>query len=257
MSLRTAMVPVSAVRQAGRDVRIARFAPSPNVTYAMFSGGGLAWAEQEMKRGGFTVEAAPPGTRPDLTGLSCRFEKVPASRGTILSLLVLPASPEADPDFWHLVETLLALTAESREAGRPVAVRSLRVRWPPTGLDLEARARHRPGRPLMLDRIEVAVRTLLSFLIFRFRIQVGRFSPAVYYGELVENSDFRKYDDALRMTLDCTEQLAEKIGALLADAGRRGTARYGLHPQSDALVTCITPTMYGNHFHFIDRAAGR
>jgi hypothetical protein len=100
------------------------------------------------------------------------------------------------------------------------------------------------------------VRTLFSFLVFRFRINVGRFSPVAYYGELVENSDFRKYDDALRMTLDCTEHLAEKIGALLADAARRGIARHGLHRQSDALVTCITPTMYGNHFHFIDGAAG-
>jgi hypothetical protein len=256
MSLRAALLPVSAVREAGLDVRVARFAPSPDVRYAMFSGGGLAWAEQAMKRGAFTVEPAPPGTRPDLTGLSCRFEKVPSSRGTILSLLVVPASAEAAPEFWRLIESLLALTADPSEAGRPVTRTSLFVKWPPTGLELEARSRHKPGRPLWLDRIDVAVRTLFSFLVFRFRINVGRFSPVTYYGELVENSDFRKYDDALRMTLDCTEHLAEKIGALLADAARRGIARHGLHRQSDALVTCVTPTMYGNHFHFIDGAAG-
>jgi hypothetical protein len=256
MSLRAALVPVSAVRAAGLDVRVARFAPSPDVRYAMFSGGGLAWAEQEMKRGGFTVEPAPPGTRPDLTGLSCRFEKVPSARGTILSLLVVPASRGASPEFWHLIESLLALTADTREAGRPVARSSLFVRWPPTGLELEARARHKPWRPLWVDRIEVALRTLFSFLVFRFRIHLGRFSPVTYYGELVENSDFRKYDDALRMTLDCTERFADEIGGLLADAARRGIARYGLHRQSDALVTCITPTMYGNHFHFVDGAAG-
>src|SRR5262249_2665353 len=120
MSLRAALVPVSAVRAAGLDVRLARFAPSPDVQYAMFSGGGLAWAEKEMKRGGHTVEAAPPGTRPDLTGLSCRFEKVPSSRGTILSLLVVPAGRGAGPEFWHLIESLLALTADTRQAGRPV-----------------------------------------------------------------------------------------------------------------------------------------
>src|SRR6202521_1395306 len=256
LSLRTAMVPVSAVRKTGLDVRIARFAPSPNVRYAMFSGGGLAWAEGEMKRGAFIIDAAPAGTRPDLSGLSCRFEKVPASRGTILSLLVVPARREASPEFWQLLQSLLALAADAGEAGRPVSTASLLVKWPPTGLELEARSRHKPGRPLMLDRIEVAVRTFLSFLIFRFRIHVGRFSPVTYYGELVENSDFRKYDDALRMPLDCTERLAEQIGALLADAARRGIARSGLHRQTDALVTCIRPTMYGTHFHFIDGAAG-
>jgi len=99
IGLRAALLPVAAVRHAGYDVRVARFAPSPNVSYAMFSGGGLAWAERQMKRGAFTVGPAPPGSRPDLTGLSCRFEKVPSARGTILSLLVAPAAGEATAEF--------------------------------------------------------------------------------------------------------------------------------------------------------------
>ena len=42
LELRVALVPVSAVREQGLDIRVARFAPSPNVSYAMFSGGGLS-----------------------------------------------------------------------------------------------------------------------------------------------------------------------------------------------------------------------
>jgi hypothetical protein len=76
LTLRAAMVPLAAIRAQGLDVRIARFAASSNVSYAMFSGGGLAWAEREMKRGAFAVAPAAAGARPDLTGLSCRFEKV-------------------------------------------------------------------------------------------------------------------------------------------------------------------------------------
>src|SRR6516162_6002175 len=55
LALRAAMVSVSSIREQGLDVRIARFAPSPNVSYAMFSGGGLAWAERRMKQGAFAV----------------------------------------------------------------------------------------------------------------------------------------------------------------------------------------------------------
>jgi hypothetical protein len=51
LEMRIAAVPVEAVRAAGLDVRVARFAPSPDVSYAMFSGGGLAWAERQMKAG--------------------------------------------------------------------------------------------------------------------------------------------------------------------------------------------------------------
>src|SRR4029077_17165650 len=58
--MRVALVPVAAIRAQGLDVRVARFGPSPNLSYAMFSGGGLGWAEAAMKRGEFAVEMASP-----------------------------------------------------------------------------------------------------------------------------------------------------------------------------------------------------
>jgi len=51
LAMRVALVPVAAARAQGLDVRVARFGPSPNLSYAMFSGGGLGWAEAAMKRG--------------------------------------------------------------------------------------------------------------------------------------------------------------------------------------------------------------
>src|SRR3982751_1174820 len=77
LTMRVALVPVRAIRAQGLDVRVARFGPSANLSYAMFSGGGLAWAEAAMKRGEFSVPPAPSGTHPDLSGLSCRFEEIP------------------------------------------------------------------------------------------------------------------------------------------------------------------------------------
>src|SRR3978361_637072 len=49
--MRVALVPVAAVRAQGLDVRVARFGPSPNLSYAMFSGGGLGWAGAAVQRG--------------------------------------------------------------------------------------------------------------------------------------------------------------------------------------------------------------
>src|SRR5947208_2511880 len=37
LSMRVALVPVSAIRSHGLDVRVARFGPSANLSYAMFS----------------------------------------------------------------------------------------------------------------------------------------------------------------------------------------------------------------------------
>src|SRR5882724_9120644 len=119
LAMRVALVPVAAVRAQGLDVRVARFAPSPNLSYAMFSGGGLGWAETAMKRGEFSVPAAAPGTQPDLTGLSCRFEEIPSVRGLILSVLVVPARGADPRAFRKLIEDVIALVERSPDAGRP------------------------------------------------------------------------------------------------------------------------------------------
>ncbi len=50
LTLRVALIPVAAIRKQGCDVRVARYGPSENLSYAMFSGGGLAWADAAVKR---------------------------------------------------------------------------------------------------------------------------------------------------------------------------------------------------------------
>src|SRR5258706_8682748 len=138
--LRVALVPVASVRAQGLDVRVARFAPSPNLSYAMFSGGGLGWAEVAMKRGEFAVQKADPGTQPDLSGLSCRFEEIPSTRGLILSVLVVPVSG-ADPcAFRKVIEDVIALTERSPDAGRPGPPGGPPLKLPPAGVEDEGRA---------------------------------------------------------------------------------------------------------------------
>ena len=255
LSMRVALVPITAIRAQGLDVRVARFGPSANLSYAMFSGGGLGWAEAAMKRGEFAIVAAPPGTQPDLSGLSCRFEEIPAARGLILSVLVVP-SPGADPNsFRKVIEDIIGLVERSPDAGRPVPSGGPPLRWPPQGVDYEARATR--GGSLAKRRAAVLAYTLFAYVIMRFGITVGGFAPKTYVQQVVENSDFRKYDDGLRMILDCTQELERALTERLTAAASRGIVRYGLHRQDAAMMTCFTPSATrSDHVHFIDGARG-
>jgi hypothetical protein len=256
LTLRAALVPVAAVEAEGLTASVARFGPSKNVSYAMFSGGGLAWAERAMKAGRFTLSAAAAGARPDLTGLSCRWTDIPATRGVIVSLLVVPVT-HGDPAFRKTIVDLLRELEASGEVARTVPGGGLTAGWPPAGAELEARASRRRGESLFLRRIRVLVQTLLSYTVFRTGMHVGKFDPAVYRREVVENSDFRKYDDNLRMTLDCTPALSRSIEQRLAKAERDGIVRFGIHRQPAAIMTCIVPSITeSNHVHFVDGAAG-
>jgi hypothetical protein len=238
--MRVAQVPVSAVRAQGLDVRVARFGPSPHVAYAMFSGGGLGWAEAAMKRGEFTVAPAPAGTQPDLSGLS---------------VLIVPANGADPAAFRNTIEDIITLVERSPNAGRPVPSGGPMLRWPPGGLDYEARARR--GGSLTVRRIAVLARTLGAYVIMRFGINIGGFKPAVYVEQLVENSDFRKYDDGLRMILDCSPDLEQALARRLEMAAAADIVRYGLHRQDAAMMTCFTPAASrSDHVHFIDGARG-
>jgi len=253
--MRVALVPVKVVRAQGLDVRVARFGPSPNLSYAMFSGGGLGWAEVAMKRGEFAVPPAPSGTQPDLSGLSCRFEEIPAVRGLVLSVLVVPAR-DADPQaFRRVIEEIIGLVERSPDAGRPVPPGGPPLRWPPSGNEYEVRAMR--GGSMFKRRAFVLANTLFAYLVMRFGISVGGFVPQTYVRQVVENSDFRKYDDGLRMILDCTPELEAALTQHLVAGASNGIVRYGLHRQDAAMMTCFTPSaLRSDHMHFIDGARG-
>lgn len=257
--LRTALLSVETIRERGREVSVARFAASPDVAYTMFSGGGVAFAEARMKAGEYRLDpAAGDAARPDLTGLSCRFSPIEARHGVILSLIAFPAETVAPARFSAVAGDILALAATAADAGRPVPEEGPKQRWPTAGLMLEARtAAARVGRALWLSTVIVAIRSLLAHLTFVLGLRVGGFEPARYRSELVRNTDFRKFDDGLRLTLDCSDAVADAIAERLARAEADGIVHAGLHRQNAALMTCFVPTASrSDHVHFVDGAMG-
>jgi DUF3095 family protein len=257
LTLRVGMVSVEKIRRNGHDVRVGRYTVSDNISIAMFSGGGVAWADAAMKRDEISVPRAPAGARPDLSGLSCRFEQFPTQYGQILSVLVLPADISRMSAFRAVVKQIISMVEGSSECARPAAREAMQLKWPPQGCDLEALASRKSGEPVGISKLKVYARTFLYFLIMRFNLRVGRFVPRKYLSEVVANSDFRKFDDALRMIVDCSPGMAQKIEDTLAAAARERHIRYGCHREDAAIMTCFTPSpSQPSHVHFIDGAQG-
>src|SRR6202012_1906796 len=120
LTLRIAVIPIADIRAQHLDVLVARFAPSSNVTYAMFAGGGLAWAERKLKQGGYAFPRAPVGVTADLTGLSCRFAPINTKRGVILSLIVVPRDDPAS--FVEFIQELLRMFRSNERGLHPLPV---------------------------------------------------------------------------------------------------------------------------------------
>ncbi|MBI1384919.1 MAG: DUF3095 family protein [Rhizobiales bacterium] len=259
LEMRVALVAVEEIRAGGSDVRVARHALSGDVATAMFAGGGIAFADKAMKTGAYAIAAAEAGSRPDLEGLSCRWNPVAARNGTMLSLIVVPA-PHAGPHgatrFTDVVARVLDLVARDGADRNPVPPEGPGFSWPGRGLDLEARAMG-GGAKLAASLRRLKRIVAIAWLLDRTGLRFGGFSMRHYRRVLARNTDYRKFDDGLRMTLDCSAALAARLERLLEDAEAEGVVVAGLHAQDEAMMTCIVPSfMTDDHIHFLDGAGG-
>ncbi|WP_420012532.1 DUF3095 domain-containing protein [Tateyamaria sp.] len=256
MGLRVGLFPVSEIRTAGREVAVARYRASEDVDYAMFAGGGVSWAENRMKDGVETVAAAAPGTQPNLEGLSCRWNHMQARNGTILSLLVQPGEGVDADAFGAVAQSVLDLVRHLERGGHPAPAEGPGFGWPPPGAMLEAHASRGSGS-LAKRKRQIMIETALAWVFLMTRIKLGGFDPAHYQRVVGANADFRKFDDGLKMTIDCDAETVARLRAVLDEARGRGIVHYGMHMQDEAMMTCIVPSiMEDSHVHFIDGAAG-
>ncbi|NNH58505.1 DUF3095 domain-containing protein [Rhizobium laguerreae] len=256
LMLRVAIVPVADTRAEGLDVRVARYSASPYVTYAMFWGGGTSWAERQMKLGRYGIARAPAGTRPNLTGLSCRWSPIDARNGEIVSIIAVPGEGRPGREFQELVGGIVAITTEQNRDSHPVPADGPDLAFSLHGINREAKATASPRRRLW-QKLFIFLQLAITVVCYRLGIPLGRFDARRYKRDVAANSDFRKFDDGLKMTIDVDAEHLKRIETLLQQAQAKGVARYGLHRQSSALMTCFVPTPIArDHIHFIDGAAG-
>ena len=79
--------------------------------------------------------------------------------------------------------------------------------------------------------------------------------PIPYLRELTENTDYVKFDEALRVIVDVSEEQKERILKKLDAHYRDGEIYFGHHADPCALLTCYIRGPK-RHIHFIDAGGG-
>jgi hypothetical protein len=257
LELRVGTLPVAAIRASGLDMLVARYAASSEAVYAMFSGGGASYAEAELKSGRIAIPPAPPGARPDLTGLSCRFAPFKSQRGVILSVLVMPAEGASPAAFQQAAGEVIRMMQEEERAGHPLPPEGPEFSVHPGWFRYEAAATRRFPGHYALTMARVTAEQIVGSILSRTSRKLGPLDVRRYRSWVTRNSDFRKFDDGLRMTVDCAAVTADRLEAHLAEAEAARIVDYGMHRQEGALITCLVPSVLkDNHLHFLDGAGG-
>ncbi len=262
LSLRVGLVPVAEVQDSGHRIEVARFAASPQVALAMFRGGGLAHAEKLVKSAGTSERyrlALPDPESPDgslLEGFECRWNPLASRHGVMVSLLVQSrGGTSAYADVLADLESIAGTTDGRYE---PTSAENLSLATDPAAFSAEAglKTGERSGLRFRWQRLRIAMLTALGRHLLASGRKVADFDGASYAGEVAANTDFRKFDDCLRMVLDLTREQADQLEAALARRHARGELVYGMHRSEAALMTCLVRSHRGNHVHFVDGSHG-
>lgn len=262
LELRTSIVPVAELRAAGHVPGVARLRSGPHTVLAMFAGSAFAVAEAWVKdpiRGSRYQVAAEGDSTVDFEGFECRWRPIAARRGSMTCLLVLALAPgeaEQVEIYQHVLGALQAIV-DPHEA-RPVTDAGLQL-LPATGdFSVEASVRSQQNTGQAFERAERAARTqnMVGRVLTLLGVKAFGFDAKKYKHEVVENTDFRKFDATLRMVLDLTEHERAKLLALLEHERAAGRVVYGVHQASAALMTCLVRSYDGDHLHFVDGADG-
>ena len=262
LELRVGRVPVRELREASFNIQAARFRTSRHIRLAMLRGSGIARAERWVKEPATGARYAVSEDGPEeasFEGFECRWQPVPSRRGHVVSLIVLALDATEDErakSYRGVIETLEASLED--DEGHPISLRGLRLGTLLGGYGEEARVRS--GQAAGPDYEAAEKQARKKSLIGRALIAVGKsaggFNGSAYPKELIENTDFRKFDEAIRMVLDVSNEQLEVIEAELERARGEGHIAYGIHRSPSALITCYLRSYSGDHVHFVDGSNG-
>jgi hypothetical protein len=261
LSLRIGVVEVAEIHQhSNARVMVGKYRLSPGNELATFSGGGIEIAESWIKSNSkYLREQKLQDNDPDLGGLSCRWEPLASQNGVMLSLLA-QATPNDESEisrlYRDLIEKIYAITNDANSNARPVTDANMVFRWPPRGLRAEIKATV-GTRNHCLYTMKLYLNSLFQWCLDRFDISAGGYRGRQYRVELRANTDYQRFDDTLRILLDCSATQADEIETMLASRAQQGHLKYGLQRSDSALMTCLVFNLHkGEHIHFVDGSDG-
>ncbi|WP_267879392.1 DUF3095 domain-containing protein [Sneathiella glossodoripedis] len=264
LDLRIGLIPVKDLRARGLDVTLLKYRMSAGLSLAMFSGGGLSEADRLLKsetEGGdylIPMDAKLEG-QPDLEGLSCRWEPLSSRNGKIISLLVTApfgSKDEKTQIYDEVLKKLTTILGSKAEDYRPTSRQNLRLRWPPRAAWIEAKLTA-AGRGLLGALYRIGWQTAVQMYLEKSGKKAGSYDGAIYRDELIANTDFQRFDDMIRLVLDCRPDQITAIEECLNAFHEQKKIAYGLQSSDNALMTCLVFNMAeGAHVHFVDGGDG-
>ena len=264
LDLRVGAVPVKVVVAANYPVKIAKFKVSENYTQAVFIGGGLTHAAELIKdpvaSNIYTFKNNGVSPTADFSGLECRWQDIPSKYGEIVTLLVMVREDfrQHDHQLYRNILEKIEYVYGKEDSLNPIDRQNFKLTLNSANLIKETLVRASNcswlDRQMYLSKIQLD--TALGSLLMNLKVKTEDLDWGVYKDIAIAATDYRKFDDMLRMVISGNGWQRKKLTGYLEQNYREGKLVYGLHVTDRALMTCLVFERNGQQVHFIDGADG-
>ncbi|MDR8392382.1 DUF3095 domain-containing protein [Aliifodinibius sp. S!AR15-10] len=262
LDLRAAIIPVNHIREAGFDVKVARYKVSDAYNQSIFSGDGLTYAEEILKDPAnkqFMINFTEEAENADFTGLECRWQEVGRQDKKVITMLVRSNPQRTDSDeIYTTVLNKMRDIFSFDDKTNPIETSQLRMNMSISSLMGEIK--FRTFGMSWLQRLTYILKMEIQIVLGKIFMALGYKSSAtnwsLYKPDLALNSDHRKFDDMLRVVISGTDEQLNELKAFLEKEFQASRLAYGLHVTHSAMITCMVFKYHRQHVHFVDGSDG-
>lgn len=262
LDLRAAAIPISYIHEQGHEIQVARYRASEFYIQSIFSGGGLSFAEQVLKKSDgnkYQVSALTNAESIDFSGLECRWQKVEQPQNEVITMMI-KSNPAID-DSQQIYKKVLRKMRDTfgfDDKTNPINVPGLSMTLSFSQLMGEARIRTH-GKS-WIKRISYILKVQLQTIIGKIMMAIDYETSATHWGlyksDLAMNSDHRKFDDMLRVVISGSTSQRKEFEKILNEQFKEGRLAYGMHLTDAAVITCMVFQYHRDHIHFVDGSGG-
>ena len=251
LELRIGMVTMSELYGAGHDIQVGKYEMTKGRSIAVLRGDGLSQAESWIKDKDSRYHATESkNIMTDLTGLSCRWQPIPSKNGKILNLIIL--SRKGTEVYEEVLNQLQIIFPAGFDSLNPASApaHTYKSIWQCM------KDEHKYHSTIFtLAYLKRFLEIIPAVIIFKYKLPIPFLRR--YATSMASHSDFRKFDNTLRMVLDCDLEQIEKVKHLLSNLHRDGTIYFGTFEANNSLMTCFVEGLnQGQHIHFMDGENG-
>lgn len=264
MELRVGAVPMSEIRVNDYDVKVAKLKVSDNSYQAIFTGDGLSYATELIKHPNtshlYLYQNLSNNAKADFSNLECPWQDIPSKYGETISLIVKATSNQGDLanlTYREIIKKIDNIYG-TEEVLNPVDENYFKLGFNAQKLRAQTWlcAQSNKLSHKMLYFFKIWFKNILDWLLMTLKVKFPDGDWGAYKRNAIAATDYRKFDDMLRMVIAGNEAQRKQLTNYLEKNYQQGKLVYGLHISDRALMTCLVCEHHGRQVHFVDGADG-